>query len=364
MRLWLITMLLSPLSLTAQVVNNDIRDRSDLILNADPVVSNTSHNTVEWACLNKKLTEKCLVYHNDQWFTFHVEKDGNYFINIEPQKCRDNMGVQLIIIEGNPCEVKTYRVIECIRRIHQGVAYVDLKGLKAGNSYLVNVDGFEGDFCEFKIQLSSTPWKRPINQKTLEELESEEKKKRRTIELSWHLKDELAKTLTGFNVYREREGTHQSWLIREMAMGLNALGEIATRYTISDTLPTLGSYDFEIRGRVADSTTLVVKYNVIWDGVRVRISPPPPPSTIAVFPLEAQPGSPINVILYNQETADRLWKRTLVYEPARHATVQIDLEPWLKEGLKRFLVVVFDETQREPVELYFMTDAYGNVVRE
>lgn len=358
-----IIVLFWPLASICQVVNNDIRDRSKLVLDAEPVISNTHHNTVEWACLNKKLTEKCLVYHNDQWFTFEVEKAGDYFINIASQKCRDGMGVQLIIIEGNPCEVNTYRIMECIRRIEQREVYVDLKNLKANTSYLVNIDGFMGDFCEFKIQLSSKPWKQPGIPADGTDLMP--KKKNKAIELSWELKQGMEKTINGFNIYREREGSHQKGLITEMSAGLNALGEKSTKYTVSDTLPTPGTYKFEIFGIVSDSTPkLLATYDVTWDGVTVRTSPPPPPKTVAVFPLAAQPGTSIDLVLYNQENSDRLWKRTLLYDPAKHNNMQIDLAPWLSQGLKRFLVVVFDEAQREPLEVYFMTDRDGNVVRE
>jgi hypothetical protein len=191
------------------------------------------------------------------------------------------------------------------------------------------------------------------------------KKKNKAIELSWELKHGMEKTINGFNIYREREGSHQKGLITEMSAGLNALGEKSTKYTVSDTLPTPGTYKFEIFGIVSDSTPkLLATYDVTWDGVTVRTSPPPPPKTVAVFPLAAQPGTSIDLVLYNQENSDRLWKRTLLYDPAKHNTMEIDLAPWLNQGLKRFLVVVFDEAQREPLEVYFMTDRDGNVVRE
>src|SRR5690349_22039558 len=123
MRLCVAILALLPFIALSQGHNNDIRDRSKLVLDAEPTVSSTAGNTVEWDCLNKRLTQKCLVYHNDQWFTFKVEKAGDYFINNASKNCRDNMGVQLIIIEGNPCEVTTYHILECIRRIEQAEVY-------------------------------------------------------------------------------------------------------------------------------------------------------------------------------------------------------------------------------------------------
>lgn len=366
MRLCAVIILLWPFTLMSQVSNNDIRDRSNLVLDAEPVISNTDHNTVEWACLDKKLTEKCLVYHNDQWFTFHVEKDGDYFINIASQKCKEKLGVQLIIIEGNPCEVSTYRILECVRRIDQGVVYVKLKGLKENSSYLVNVDGFMGDFCEFKIQLSSAPWKLPSSPALIDSLEAKAKRRNRVVEIFWELKDEEEKSVSGFNVYRQRDGDNRIELIREMSVSVNAMGVNATKYTIADTLPVPGNYEFDVYGVLTDgrTPTLLAEVSVAWDGVNFRVWPPPPPKTVAIFPVTGRPGASIELVLLNDENPGRLWTRKLIYDPSQHATVRLDLEPWLQQGTKRFLVLVVDEEQRAPVEYYFSTDRNGNVIRE
>jgi hypothetical protein len=53
------------LPLVAQVENNNIISRSELIVDGDWIHSTTANNSVEWSCVNKALTNKCLVYHND-----------------------------------------------------------------------------------------------------------------------------------------------------------------------------------------------------------------------------------------------------------------------------------------------------------
>ena len=363
---WCATILLLwPFTLMSQVANDDISDRSNLVLGAEPVISNTDHNTVEWACLDKKLTEKCLVYHNDQWFTFHVEKAGDYFINIASQKCRDGLGVQLIIIEGNPCVVSTYRVMECIRRIDQGEVSVGLKGLKANASYLINVDGFQGDFCEFKIQLSSTPFK-PKVRISIDSLEATAKRMNRVAELFWELKEDSAQNINGFNVYRQRDGSQEKELIREMSLGTNALGATATKYSISDTLPGPGIYKFDVYGVLTDGRVpiLLAEHRVTWNGKYYQSWPPPPPKTIASVPVTGRPGAHIELVLLDDTNPGRLWTRKLIYDPRQHATMQLDLEPWLKQGKTSFLVLVINQEEREPVEYYFTTDRNGNVVRE
>jgi hypothetical protein len=348
----------------SQVMNNDIGDRSILLLDAPPTISNTANNTVEWACLNKKLTQKCLVYHNDQWFSFKLEKAGDYFINIASQKCRDGLGVQLIIIEGNPCEVSTYRVMECIRRIDEGEVYVELDKLKANTSYLVNIDGFMGDFCEFRIQLATTPWKSPGV--VASDAAAMAKLKTKVIEFSWELKDDAQKRVNGFNVYRQREGHPDRELVREMSVSLNALGTIATTYTMTDTLRGHGNYMFDVLGLFTDNSAPIVlaEQQVIWDGGDVKFSPPLPPKTIATFPLGGRAGAIIELVLFDVSNSSRLWTQKVVYDPAQHTTMQLDLAPWLKQGTKRYLLLVIDEAEREPVEHYFTTDRDGNVVKE
>lgn len=364
MRLLALLILFSPLTVMSQVANDGIHSRSELLVNAEPTISNTDYNTVEWECLNKKLTEKCLVYHNDQWFTFHVEKAGSYFINIASQKCRENLGVQLIVIEGNPCEVSTYRVLECIRRIDQGEVYLELKDLKEETSYLVNVDGFMGDFCEFRIQLSTSAWKPQVSTKRADSL-SKVRARRMAVELQWDLNVETAKNISRFVVYRQRTGDQKYELIREMNVSLNALGVTATRYKVSDTLPAVGTYEFDVFGLPEEDShpILVSEHRVTWDGARFNIWPPPPPNTVAAFAVDGRAGANIELVLLDDENVGRLWTRRLVFDPAKHSTMELDLEPWLKQGKKRFLMLVVDEEKREPVEYYFTTDRNGNVVQ-
>ena len=75
-------------SLTAQVANNSISNRTELKLDDDWLHSNTANSSVEWRCVNKSLTNKCLVYHNDQWFQIKIRhnkskesRQYNYAIN-------------------------------------------------------------------------------------------------------------------------------------------------------------------------------------------------------------------------------------------------------------------------------------------
>jgi len=133
-----------------------------------------------------------------------------------------------------------------------------------------------------------------------------------------------------------------------------------------DTLPGPGIYEFDVFGLPADNASpiLVAEYRVTWDRSGLRSVPPPPPKTIATFPVTGRVGANIELVLLDQENSGSLWTRKLTYDPGRHSTMQIELEPWLKQGKKRFLVLVIDEEKRDPTEYYFKTDGNGNVIRE
>src|SRR3954465_1716422 len=139
---------ITSLVVAAQVENNSFKDRIHLVADAPLRHSTTAKATVEWACVNKALTNKCLVYHNDQWFYFTLEAAGNYYLNISGQKCRDKRAVQVLIIEGNPCETPNYRILECVSRGLQSDVFIPLQSLRAKTLYLVNIDGFLGDYCD------------------------------------------------------------------------------------------------------------------------------------------------------------------------------------------------------------------------
>ncbi|MFN8845113.1 MAG: hypothetical protein ACK57K_07980, partial [Chryseotalea sp.] len=154
--------LFSSIVLQAQVSNNNISSLIKLELHAPPYASHTQHNTVEWNCINKKLTEKCLVYHNDQWFSFIPNNDKIVYLNVGKQICKNKYGVQVLVLRGNPCEKLSYELIHCESFTNQSDTYIALRNLIANETYLINIDGFLGDLCSFEIAISDKPKGLPV----------------------------------------------------------------------------------------------------------------------------------------------------------------------------------------------------------
>lgn len=129
----------------SQVANNEIGQRVELTINQLPYISTTANSTVEPDCINKSLTAACLIYHNDQWFTFAVPADGRYYLNVGEQDCLQKRGIQVLLIEGDPCVIPSYEVRRCIPKLALQDTYVILDSLRKDVPYLLNIDGFLGD---------------------------------------------------------------------------------------------------------------------------------------------------------------------------------------------------------------------------
>lgn len=318
----------------AQVTNNNIAERIELKLN-EPAHSNTHHASVEWNCINKALTNKCLVYHNDQWFYFTPPENGTYYINIASQNCKKRLGVQLIVIEGNPCEIKEYTIKRCINKIHQDDVFITLDELKGNTQYLLNVDGFLEDFCEFDITFSDKPDGLPESRSSRHALELKTETKDRLVTLNWRAGLDWVDRVEQFEVYRVKSGELKSVRISKQTVRRNALGLFEENYTYTDTLQQDGQYEYTILMEDKDT------YNrTLLDRVQVRHAFIQ--TYLAEVPLNfAVPGLlSIDVIDAERKTI----VKTISHDYQRPATLSIDLSFQVKYVSRRFWIRV-----RQPV---------------
>lgn len=346
----------------AQVVNNDIENRSRLDLNK-PIQSSTEGADVQWKCINKVLTNKCLVYHNDQWFTFSVEKDGDYFVNIGSQKCRDSKGLQLIVIEGNPCEASTYRIIECISQIRMEDVFVAMPALKAGVQYLVNVDGFLGDQCSFNIELSDRARGLPRDPVNLDTLKVNSRLESKVVSMEWHVNEDLARALSAFRIVRQKDRS-RSDIVAEMSLGRNAIGSAVKKYQFVDTLGATGVYRYEIYGiREADNLPLLLSQSKFYFYPRQIEASEEPVTKVLTVRMNFKEGEAFDLRLYNYDGDQLLW----THEGASQGEGEmfmIDPQPYTKYGLRKFQLLVLDGEKNKVDEIYFRVDHNGAVIKE
>jgi hypothetical protein len=346
----------------AQVANNNIEQRLQLDLNK-PVNSSTAGASVQWKCINKALTNKCLVYHNDQWFSFNIEKTGDYFINISSQSCRDSKGVQLIIIEGNPCEVSTYKILDCIPQIRTEDVFVQLTSLKARTQYLVNIDGFLGDFCQFNIELSEKPKGLPRNDVNLDTLEINSHLEQKVVTMEWTVDGQIANDLSTFKIVRQADKSRAN-VVSEISLGRNAYGVTTKKYQFTDTLNNPGVYKYNIYGiRESDDMPLLLserKFEVKPEPSRAKES-----SIVKILPLRLmfKEHDLFQLRLYNYDGDHLLWKHDGEAQ-GEGELFMIDPQPYAAYGVKKFQLLILDGDGNKIDEIYFRVDGDGRVIKE
>lgn len=320
----------------AQVANNNIHDGSRLVLDAAYTESSSNHATVEWDCINKSLkalTHKCLIYHNDQWFTFSVTQSGKYYLNITSKRCRDSKGIQAIILQGNPCATQPYKVLKCIAKIERDDAFIELDSLAAGNDYFVNIDGFLGDFCEFGIQFSSSPKGFLYTSNNLDTLSLQSEVTGKVVDLHWTASEPLLQTLERFEVYRKRKDEAASQ-IAVFAPVLNTAGKYITNYSTTDLLSTEGIYIYEIIAIYKDS-----QLKDVLDRETVSFRPSASLDPFIHVSLDYKTGTKIQLMLIDELRDVVLKQNTFVFDAKRDKQQQIYIGDYLNKGISHFLVV-------------------------
>src|ERR1043165_2297971 len=206
MKALLLLILLSTVTLAfSQVTNNRIENRIPLGLDEEPFTSFTTNSDVQLDCINRALTNTCLVSHHDQWFTVTPPAIGPYFINIHNQSCKKSYGVQLVILEGDPCKTDSYQLKRCVPFSDQADFYVRLDSLKPNMEYLINVDGYLGDLCAFKIEFSTSLRGIPVSNELTRLITPNFSLQDSLATIGWTVHDSLAFRFRDFYVYRKRE---------------------------------------------------------------------------------------------------------------------------------------------------------------
>lgn len=343
-----------------QTVNDNISKRSRLILDDDYASSSTKEATVEWNCINKSLTSKCLSYHNDQWFTFSVEQPGKYYLNISSQSCRDNNGVQAIVIEGNPCEIRTYKILYCIPRIRQQDVYIELDSLRENLSYLVNIDGFLGDYCSFDIQLSSKAHGFSHLSENLDTLNLTAQSQNGINTLNWKLPEGFGDDLYSFEVYRYSNGEKQRSFIKTLPLTLNSLGVAQKDYMLIDTIPSKNSFRYEIAGVFRDGRKLVLDQQTVGLSQRLQSKN----QTVLNLSLHYRDGVDLQILLIDRYNDRVLRQASIKYNKVLDSNRSIFVGEYVAAGISNFMVRIINLKTHQKTDHIFLVAPEGKVLKK
>lgn len=330
-------------SLYSQVSNNEIQNRILLSLN-DPWFSSSTRNAnVEWDCIDKILTSTCLVYHNDQWFTIIPPSTGTYYVNIKNQQCSNQQGVQIVVLEGDPCKIESYQLKMCISYTDQSDMFVQIDSLIGGKEYLLNIDGYLGDQCEFEIQFSTENHGIPIQSKNLKSVVMKFTPADTILTVRWHVPDSLLFKISKVTLYRKHEKDKAAMPVYTGALSRNAYGQTESVYTRNDTLRRNGWYTYSIFGqRTEGQVMLLARENYEFKTREKRskfihkanleyISPRTGHVVVAVY----ESGSERPLFTTNRRAVQG--KNTLV----------LDLSDYARKGIQYYKIVISDKTFRQ-----------------
>ncbi|HYC84612.1 MAG TPA: hypothetical protein VEB86_05285 [Chryseosolibacter sp.] len=326
-----------------QVSNNAIKNRVQLAPD-QPWFSSSTHNaSVEWDCINKKLTSTCLVYHNDQWFTIVPPETGTYYINIANQKCHNQQGVQIVVLEGDPCKVDSYQLRMCISYTDQSDMHVQIDSLIGGREYLVNIDGFLGDQCDFDIQFSTTKAGIPVQARNTKSVILKIAAQDTLISLQWHIPDSLIFKISEVSLYRKHEKEKASTRIYYSGLQRNALGETESVYSTTDTLSRRGHYMYSIYGHEVDGDmTMLAKEDFLFEPKERR-------SRVKFktnIDFNTSKSEHVNIAVFDQATERQLFTTTRRTQKGKNKLV-LDLSEYVHDGVLFYKIVISNKTFRQ-----------------
>lgn len=336
----------------AQVANDNIENRRRLHAE-ETITSNTTGCTVQRGCVDERLTGKCIEYHNDQWFEFTPPVAGRYFVNIGGQHCRDVRGVQLVVLTGQPCQPATYRVLSCTSLGTQDDVFVTLDSLRAGQPYLLDVDGYLKDFCQFTLQVSRRAVGSPAAP-PLPSLAGALPGTSRVVRLSWTLPDSLA-AAPGCRVLRRERREFRSTERASVPTARTTLGRSAATYAVTDTLPRPGYYLYSIVADAGPAGQPPALLRQQWVSFS-QLNPLPgelPAGPHVVVPLGKYPRhASLSVVVSDPATGQVLLSRQLICQPGNERQGWLDAQAWQDAGLKKVAVAI----TCHPLRGHFFTD--------
>jgi hypothetical protein len=327
-----------------QVSNNEIENRIKLSLNDEWFSSSTRNASVEWDCINKVLTSTCLVYHNDQWFTIVPPVTGTYFVNIKNQRCSNQQGVQIVVMEGDPCKVESYQLRMCISYTDQSDMFVQIDSLVGGKEYLLNIDGYLGDQCEFDIQFSTSSNGIPIQAKNLKSVELRLNQLDSIVEVRWMIPDSIIYKISSVSVYRKYEKEKSAVKLFSASLTRNAYGVTDSKYLRNDTLRKKGEYVYSIFGHTPEGqVTLLARENFHFKMKEKRSARISHKANIDF--MSPKPGH-VTVNVFDNTIEKQLFSTTRRTKKGRNV-LELDLSDYVAEGIFFYKIVIADKTSRQ-----------------
>lgn len=328
----------------AQVPNDNIENRLELPLNQWHT-SRTDDCTVQWGCVDKALTGKCIDYHNDQWFYFKsAPTGGTHYINIARQACRDVRGVQLVVMDGTPCQTNTYQILTCVSLANQDDVFAQLDSLRPNHTYLINVDGYLHDYCRFEIQVSGQSNGIPVNKKDMGTVKAN--MAGNVVKLDWTVDEEMAAQVNEFQVFRRHQQDVRSQQVVSLPLNRNAAGSYQDTYHAQDSVSKAGLYIYKIIGLTAEGNRIMVGE---WQQMVTQKNVV---NAYVTIPLKFQKNTSVTLLIYNA-AAHSLAEKTGLTLRETNQTVRYYAGYLVQKGIRTLRIKAVDNKTGQTQEFSF-----------
>lgn len=343
-RILLVLGFFASLSGVAQVSNDLIAERITLELN-QPFGSNTVNCRVEKNCINEAQTGKCIKYHNDQWFTIIPQDDMLYYINISGQSCRDLRGVQLVVIDGNPCDTASYQIISCVSLATQDDVFLTLSGLEIGKEHLLNVDGYLHDFCDFIIEFGSMAKGLPMIGERIHTLSYTQEDQ--FVDLNWEIDLTMETDIVEYQIHKRESKETKHTLMQVLPHEKNAFGVPQLAYSTQDIIQKDGKYYYKVVA-VLNSGAPIILDEI---DVEVRLKQDLIPQTIEIE-LDYKKKTPITILIFNAQN-NRLLKSRLFNFTDDYKNTSLNINQWIKRNIHFYRIEIIDNSTNRKEVLIF-----------
>jgi len=300
------------------------------------------------------------VYHNDQWFYFIPPQSGRYYINVVNQKCKNIKGVQVLVIEGNPCKTDTYQLKHCTSFTDQNNTFIRLDSLVAGTEYLVNIDGFLGDQCDFNIQFSTKPLGFPDVLLNMDTLNLKNSIGEKVVALQWHASQDQLNKLSLFEVSRLKLNDKKSVILEHLPIRTNSLGKHVEKYEYIDSLNTEGTFIYRIIG-----IDKISEERYLMDDTRLEFRFTKPEieklKYVTIFPLDFPYKGNVEILIFDY-SSDKFLTGTTVKD-GRNTTFTLDLTQYVIAGYRYFYVKAKNLKSGNTIVRKFSINEVGELVQ-
>ncbi|MEM7657421.1 MAG: hypothetical protein AAF399_14900 [Bacteroidota bacterium] len=147
---------LLPLSLLAQSFPHDACERALPIAVGQSIpLQNNREAGIQERILPAVQPITCIkTYENDLWYRFEADSQFRFYeILIEPLACETPAGVQAMIIRSDDCEPSHFEYVACQNPYAVESLSLWVEDALPGSKYLLQVDGYDGNLCEFQVHL-------------------------------------------------------------------------------------------------------------------------------------------------------------------------------------------------------------------